>query len=310
MKVAIVSGCDANFYPLLRELIASIRQFEKADACDICVLDAGLLESQLSELSQLARHVRAPKWPAEISAKRYTGKDYLKACVCRPFINQLFPEYDMYVWLDADTWVQDWTAVEMFIEGAKSAEAIAITNGADRAYSKPVRVSWLGNWPRKIKNFYSSNGHCVFGAKFARQMVEKYVLSAGCFALHKSAPHWHRWQTLVVQAANKGKLFPAEQLALGKMIHQEGYKAQLLPAYMHWLCACKPMWDNDRKLFVEPFLPHEPLGVLHLSGVDHLRAYRSATTDIAALDGTIVHMNYRYAGFDGGPLAVAKVQRA
>lgn len=310
MKVAIVSGCDANFYPLLRELIASIRRFKAADACDICVLDAGLSESQITDLAPLVKSVQAPHWPAEIPAHRYKDKDYLKACVCRPFINELFPGYDMYVWLDADTWVQDWTAIEMFIDGAKSAEAIAVTNGADRAYGKPLRISWLGNWPRKVKNFYSSNGSSVFGARFARQMVEKYVLSAGCFALHRSAPHWHRWQALVIEAARKGKLFPAEQLALGKMVHQDGYRAELLPAYTHWLCVCKPMWDQDRQLFVEPFLPHEPLGVLHLSGVDYLRAYRSATTDISTLDGVVVHMNYRYPGFNGGPLAVAEVQRA
>lgn len=310
MKVAIVSGCDANYYPLLVELIASIRQFSEADNCAICVLDAGLTAEQVEALREQAAEIEIPEWPKELSPDRVKGKDYLKACVCRPFIRDLFPGYDIYVWLDADTWVQDWSAIATFIEGAKAGDRIAVTNGADRAYSKPVRISWLGRWPAKVKNFYSANGKAPFGWAFAKRMVNEYVLSAGCFALHRDAPHWQRWQELVVQAAGKGKLFPAEQLALGHLVHIDGLKAELLPAYMHWLCVCPAMWDRERGAFVEPSQPHEVLGVLHLSGVDALRADRSATMQVQATDGTCIDLNLRFPGFDGGRVGVASPQRA
>lgn len=310
MRVAIVSGCDANYYPLLVELIASIRQFKTAESMDICVLDAGLSDTQIRELEAVASAVRSPAWPPALPASRVAGMDYLKACVCRPFIRDLFPGYDIYVWLDADTWVQDWKAIATLIEGAKSGDRIAVTNGADRAYGKPVRISWLGRWPIKVKNFYSSNGLKPFGRAFAKRMVNEYVLSAGFFALHRDAPHWSRWQELVVEAAMRGKLFPAEQLSLGRLVHVEGYKAELLPAYMHWLCVRPPLWDKESGLFVEPYQPHETLGVLHLSGVDAVRADRSATTPIAATDGSTVELNLRFPGFDGGRIATATPQRA
>lgn len=310
MNTTIVTGCDANYYPLLQELIASIRQFPESNAVDICIIDAGLSHEQVEALSGSAAHVVSPEWPAAIPAGRTKGKDYLKACVCRPFIPKMFPGYDMYVWLDADTWVQRWSAIEMFIEAAKKGDRISLTSSADRAYTKPVRISWLGNWPIKVKNFYSSNGRKPFGNSFAKAMVAQYVLSAGCFALTADAPHWKRWQELVVEAATKGKLFPAEQLALGKLVHLEGYRAELLPAYTHWLCVCKPRWDAEQKLFVEPFMPHEPLGVLHLSGVDDLRADRTATTALETVTGDKVNLNYRFPGFDGGRLGRATPERA
>jgi len=309
MNIAIVTGCDANYYPLLKELIASIRQFDASNSFDICVIDSGLLPEQVDELYQTVSKVVAPEWPAEIPTERTAGYEYLKACICRPFIPELFPGYEMYLWLDADTWVQRWSAIEMFIEAAKSGDRVSLTNGADRAYGKLVRISWFLHWPRKVKNFYSSNGRKPFGKSFAKNMVAEYVVSAGCFAMTATAPHWKRWQELVVEAATKGKLFPAEQLALGKLIHIEGYRAELLPAYTHWLCEFKPKWDAERNLFVEPYMPHEPLGVLHLSGVDEMRADRSVKVTLETVEGQAHEINYRYPGFDGGALKHGKPAR-
>src|SRR5690606_22243849 len=148
----------------------------------------------------------------------------------RPFIPEMFPGYDLYVWLDADTCVHRWSAIEMLIEAPKKGDRISLTTSGDRAYTTPDRIFWLLNWPIKVKNFYSSNGRKPFGNSYAKAMVAHYVLSAGCFALTADAPHWKRWQDLVIEAATKGKLFPAEQLALGKLVHLEGYRAELLPA--------------------------------------------------------------------------------
>ena len=47
-KSVIVSLADANYYPLLIELIDSIKRFEQSDSVAICVLDAGLtIEEQI-----------------------------------------------------------------------------------------------------------------------------------------------------------------------------------------------------------------------------------------------------------------------
>ena len=45
-KNVIVSLADANYFPLLDELINSIKRFKESENISICVLDAGLTEEQ------------------------------------------------------------------------------------------------------------------------------------------------------------------------------------------------------------------------------------------------------------------------
>ena len=51
-KDVIVSLADANYYPLLVELIDSIKQFKKSENFAICILDAGLETYQKEKLIQ------------------------------------------------------------------------------------------------------------------------------------------------------------------------------------------------------------------------------------------------------------------
>lgn len=292
-KIALISGCDANYYSLLREWIASVRRFPQSAAMDICILDAGLTEQQRAELKPLVKTIMNPDWPCPLPASKINGREFLKACVCRPFLPQIFPGYDVYFWMDADTWIQSWNAIELFLIGA-ARKKITLTAQVDRAYPRAARVKWLWRWPWKVRSFYFSNARKAFGFKTAKTLLTRHVLLAGAFALHKDAPHWGRWQELVIGTLKKGKVFTAEQLSLGVLCHIENYEAEILPAWAHWLCEFKPLWDETNNLFVEPYLPHQPLGILHLSGVDDLRADRSITTAFTTTKGQSVRKSYRY----------------
>lgn len=297
-KIALISGCDANYYPMLREWIHSIRRFPQSKDMDICILDAGLTEQQREELLPLVTSIQAPEWPCALPAHKIRGREFLKACVCRPFLPKIFPGYDIYFWMDADTWVQSWGAMELFLQGA-ARKKITLTGQVDRAYPRALRVKWLGQWPHKVRGFYFSNARRAFGFKTAKALMPYHVLLAGAFAMHKDAPHWDRWQDLVVQAMTKGKVFTAEQLCLGVMCYLEDFEFEFLPAWCHWLCQFKPFWDEEKQVFVEPFLPHNELGILHISGWDAMRLDRALTTDFKTLDGGRVELSYRYPDFNG-----------
>ena len=45
-KNVIVSLADANYFPLLEELINSIKRFKESENIAICILDAGLTQEQ------------------------------------------------------------------------------------------------------------------------------------------------------------------------------------------------------------------------------------------------------------------------
>lgn len=297
-KVTFISGSDHKYFPMLLEWVHSIRAFPQSKGMDICILDSGLTAEQVEQLKPLVASIHKPDWPFEIPARKIRGREYLKSCICRPFINTYFPGYDVYFWMDADTWVQDWSSIALFLEGAHRRK-IALAGQVDRAYPRQIRVKWLGRWPWKVRGFYFSNAAKAFGFKKAQELLPYHVLQAGAFALHSEAPHWQHWQALVRQAVKKGKVFTAEQLTLGIMCYLDGYEFEMLPAWCHWLCEFKPLWNKATGTFVEPFLPHYPISILHLSGFDEMRLDRKLTIDFKTLDGDSVTLSYRYPYFDG-----------
>ena len=50
-KNVIISLADSNYFPLLNELIDSIKRFKESEQIAICILDAGLTDEQKKDLS-------------------------------------------------------------------------------------------------------------------------------------------------------------------------------------------------------------------------------------------------------------------
>lgn len=291
--IIFISGCDANYYPLLREWITSVRAHKQGKDIPIGIMNTGLTEDQVRELTPLVTHIVTPDWPCDLPEWKIRGREYLKSCVCRPFIPKLFPGYKNYMWMDADIWVQDWRAIDLYLTGAARG-ALSITTQSDRAYKRQIRVKWLGRWPWKIRGFYFTNALAAFGFKTAQKILPYNVLNAGAFALPADAPHWNRWQELLLQALKKGKIFTAEQLTLGMLTYLDDYKVEILPAWTQWLCENKPFWDESQNKFIEPYLPHETIGLMHVSGFDDMRLDKNITTDIKTLKGKTIQKSLRY----------------
>lgn len=312
MKIALVSGGDKKYFPMLLEWVHSIKSaMPETQQIDICILDAGLTQHQKESLQRITTSVKSPEWPTHTNTARIRGREFLKACAARPFIRELFPNYDVYVWLDGDTWVQDWYAVDLLIQGALKS-GLAICPQADRAYGKSMRLKWLGAMPFKPRSFYYSNAKRAFGGKTARALFPYTTLNAGVFALAANAPHWDRWQSLIMQALKKGKIFTAEQLTLGMMVYLENFSAEFLPAWCNWLLTTKPVWNEEYGIFVEPYLPHTPISIMHLSGCDAMRTDRSIQENIKDTNGNTVAKSYRYPHFNGeesqvfSPISIAR----
>jgi lipopolysaccharide biosynthesis glycosyltransferase len=297
-KILFVSGADARYMPLLEELIASIQNvLSTQDKLDFepsfGVINAGLEQSQIEQLKSQNIEVADGIWPTEEAKKRAGVKQFLKACVSRPFIPELFPDYDLYIWLDADTWVQDFFAVDWLIKGANK-KGLAATPQVDRNWGKSMRVTWFGRFPFKARSFYYSNARAAFGHKTARQLFPFPTVNVGVFAMTAESPQWARWQELIKQALKKGKIFTAEQLTMGMMIWLEKCDVEFLPATCNWLCENKPLWDAQIQKFVEPSTPYHPIGIMHLSGYDEMRLNPSITCDVSTVDDKKASMSLRY----------------
>ena len=104
-KNAIVSLADANYYPLLDELINSIKRFKDSENIAICILDAGLTEEQKINLSSKVDEIKSAEWDIEVPDYKVKGKEWLKSQVSRAFLPNYFPNYKIgIIHLAAGIW--------------------------------------------------------------------------------------------------------------------------------------------------------------------------------------------------------------
>ena len=78
-KNVIVSLADANYFPLLDELINSIKKFKESEDIAICVLDAGLTLDQKDLLSKKVDEIKKADWDIEVPEFKVKGKEWLKS---------------------------------------------------------------------------------------------------------------------------------------------------------------------------------------------------------------------------------------
>lgn len=293
--VLFCSGCDHAYFPMLKEWMESVKAGYgfNPEIHKFAILDTGLNDEDREWLKDKVAHIHQPDWPCKIAGYKIRGREYLKSCVCRPWLSTYFPGYETYFWMDPDAWVQDWVAVDYFLQGAARGK-LTVTAQADRAYPRSTRIKWLGPLPYKLRGFYFSNAKNAFGLKKAKELYPYHVLLSGAFALRGDAPHWKRWQELVIAALQKGKVFTAEQMTMGILCHLEKYPVEILPGWMHWLASYKPLWDNEKQHFVEPYLPHMPIGLMHVSGFDDMRRNPEILTELETTEGKKFSGSLRY----------------
>ena len=95
-KNVIVSLADANYFPLLEELVDSIKKFKESEKVAICILDAGLTQEQKKKLLEKVDEIKPAEWDIEVPGYKVKGKEWLKSQVSRAFLPKYFPNNEKY----------------------------------------------------------------------------------------------------------------------------------------------------------------------------------------------------------------------
>src|SRR5438105_511276 len=131
---------------LLTDTVLSIRAQCRGTA--IGILDFGLASEQREWLAGRVTHLVRPGWDVDFPDRERTPETR-KAQLSRPFLRRHFPGYETYLWIDADAWVQDWRAVELYLAAA-GRDKLAVTPEIDRAYKRhykrPKIFGWTLSW--------------------------------------------------------------------------------------------------------------------------------------------------------------------
>ncbi len=287
----VITAADAGYFEFLRGTIRSIRDKAPGREVALAVLDLGCTPEQRDWLRQRVDRIAKAEWEFTFPARDRTAAHF-KALLVRPFLRKYFPGFDLYFWIDADAWVQDWSAVELFLRGAER-RGLAIVPEIDRG-SQLLYGGLPGYWDWAFQYYETS-----FGKEVAWQLRSYPMLNAGVYALHRDAPHWQAWaECLHTALQNAATVYMTDQAALNLLVYTRGLfdRTELLPAWCNWTCHYGlPAWDRSSRRLVEPYLPHTPIGILHMTGPKEQR-HTLATTD-----GGTVELSLRYAGDEAAP---------
>jgi hypothetical protein len=242
-------------------LLASIRDSARRNAFDIGIFDLGLEPAQHGALAQEGLLLAAPQWHYELRDSTAQARPGVQGMMARPHLSRYFPGYDVYVWLDADCWVQDWEAVRLYIEFAQSV-GFAVAPECHRGYS-PFYASMT------VPGFALVSFRDCVDEPQAIRLAHYPLINAGVFAGRSDAPHWDAWSKTVEAALGRRPAdhFFLDQTALNVVIRTAEFSTAQLPARCNWMCnRALPKCSADGALLLEPEAPFEPLGIIHLTG--------------------------------------------
>ncbi len=297
---AIVALADSNYFELLNELILSIKSFQQSKDISICVLDAGLTESQVSKLKDKVDEIKKANWDIEVSKFKVKGKEWLKSQVSRAFLPEYFPNYEKYLWIDCDAWVNDWSSVELYFKACDNGK-LGITQTIGPGYKILSKVKWLFGKIALIKsqNFKHAK-KSGFSNAISRKLAFAPHINIGVFSLQKNSPCWKIWQDNLRIALKKGNIFGSEGLAINICVYVNNIKTEFLPLNCNWIASnLLPKFDVKNQTFVEPYLPNTKIGIMHLAAGlwknnKDMRENKEVEIDIETVDGKTISKSLRF----------------
>ena len=299
-KNVIVSLADSNYFPLLDELINSVKKFKESENVAICILDAGLTKEQKESLSNKVDEVKSAEWDIEVPGYKVNNKEWLKSQVSRAFLPKYFPNYEKYLWIDCDAWVNDWNSVELYFKACDNGK-LGITQTIGPGYKVTSKVNWLIGKLAVIKsqNFKHAIKSKIGYAK-ARKLAFAPHINIGVFSLEKNSKAWSLWQKNLAIALKAGNIFGSEGLAINMSVYIDDLETEFLPLNCNWITSnLLPKFDEQKEIFVEPYLPNYKIGIMHLAagiwkdGKD-MRINKEIKIEIETLDDKKTLKSLRY----------------
>ncbi len=262
-RTCIALSFDSAMFTQGRECIKTILKHWDGNG-EICVLSLGLKDTETEWLRQIG--VRVETNTAGIPV--FSGAPlYAVAMTCRPWLRDLFPGFELYMWIDADVRIASPGAFMFYLHNAAgNSDAIVITQEVDPTYCFVSNPQIAGNYHReKFRRIKATHGD-----QLALSMEYFYCFNAGVFAMHRDSLVWEAYQTNIRRAILTEFDHMKEQDAMNIAIFQTG-QVCIAPAIMNWLCSISfPAFDSETSCWVRPAWPQLAIPVLHLTNSNNV----------------------------------------
>ena len=293
-KKIIISSSDSNYFFLIKELYLSLKNTGVLNEYDFAILNTGLDAKQQTYFKDHNVLIKKAEWNVEVPKYKILGRENLKTQVARAFLPDYFDDYKVYIWLDADMWLNNIDSFTFYEKGALN-DRLTIVPQSDRAYIKNANVEWLFGFPKKIKTINYKNISKSISRSLGRKYAFHSTLNAGAFAINDNSRIWECFQKNIKLAARKGRIFGTDQVALALSIYEDNIPSEFLPAFCNWMCEFNmPKFDNVKGQFVEPYIPNHPIALVHLAGLDDIRQDKNILSEIETIDGLQIKKSLRY----------------
>jgi lipopolysaccharide biosynthesis glycosyltransferase len=300
MNHAIVSLADDKYFHLLNELIDSVLSFDESKNFKICIIDGGLSEEQIKLIEPKVYSIKKPKLNLKFNRISSKDKPHLLGVSCRLFLREYFPDFEKYIWIDSDAWVNSWSGIEHLLNGSKNGK-LAVSTIVDRHTARVMRVNWLIKNIALVKSQnYKHANSSGYSTKISRKIGLKPTLNAGVFCLESKSKFWENWIKNFEFSIKKGKIFGSDQVALNVSVFHDGLEADILPHYCNWM----PNTENTKyslelKKFVEAFTPNHEIGIMHLAGGvwingKDMRFDKNLKAQIKTIDEKNIDISFRF----------------
>ena len=269
MKVAVCFACNEAYVPLCKGLVLSLRSTRRLAPKDMELslhfIDVGCEDPSLQWLREQGVETHAfaradfPLLPKQDLMPRYAD-----AQLCRPFLPEIAPGYDVYVWIDCDIWMQAHDAVP---EVARAASGFA-----DKIVICPeYHYGYLGHRDFRLAVLAQQRWYTALykDEALAEDLSFRPMYNSGFFAMRAGNPLWALWAEELsrVYAGDHGGdpsvLHYAEQLGLNRIIHERQAQAPLDPIF-NYACGGSAVFVNPQGKVVVGYPPCAPVKGVHL----------------------------------------------
>ena len=292
-KITIVSGGDTKYFQLLKELAHSIRDKPDGKNINIVFLDGGLSKDDIDYFNNLNINIIDPGWCNSLAKKRAKGRDFLKINIAKLYLDQLIPNSKIIIWLDADTWIQNFDFINLYNLVARK-KKLAIVSQASRLQQHHIQFrKWFFHQLVELRNIlYKNARRSGLKSSEIKSLQSRPTLNAGSYALHVDAPHWKQFRFWQNEILKRGRIFTSDQLAMGLTIYYDNFSYEALPDICNFMGPWR--YSNEDNVFVDYFVPYNPVSVMHLAGQDLHRSDLEHKVEVLDLDDKIIKKSLRY----------------
>jgi len=260
---ALVFSTDENFAGLAKGLVLSLAASANEGEFALHMVDIGCSDATLAWMQ--AHGVRIGKFDRckFLRAPKAKLKPYQEAQLCRPFLRELFPGFETYIWCDSDIWIQDIHSVRLYRDIANAEPTLVpISPLVDVSYS--YFYEDCAEFVNYARHWYSS----TYGEVVASTYASRAVLSSGLFAMHSSNPIWSAWASELDNIFQRtfeshDAVHLAEQTALNYLLYANKCFVPI-EATHNYNCHVGRLVRRNNEVVVSD-LPWRKIGVVHLT---------------------------------------------